>query len=246
MKNTAPYFKIESFGAVDGPGIRLVVFLSGCPYKCIYCHNPESWIYDKKNVISVNEVIKQYKKNLVFYKNGGITISGGEPLMHKTFCLQLARKCYKEKISLAIDTSGATFVNSNLPFFKSIVKYFPLWIVDIKSINPKIHQSITRTTDELRELELLKFIDKNNNHSWIRQVCLNKYTDNKNDLINTGKFIKTLKNVDKFETIPFHQFAISKYEELKINYKLSKEKSTTKAKAKKCREYIMEGMKIKS
>jgi pyruvate formate lyase activating enzyme len=115
MNYFAPCFKIETFGAVDGPGIRLVIFLQGCPYRCIYCHNPESWKVDNKNkLISADEIINKFENNKEFYKNGGITISGGEPLIHKAFCLELAKKCYAKKIHLAFDTSGCTFEKNNL------------------------------------------------------------------------------------------------------------------------------------
>jgi pyruvate formate lyase activating enzyme len=126
MIASAPYFKMESFGAVDGPGIRLVVFLQGCPLRCVYCHNPESWTINSKLSITTEEVINKFKRNRSYYRNGGSTLSGGEPLIHQDFCLELARTCLDEGISLALDTSGANFNKGNINYFKQLIKYKPL------------------------------------------------------------------------------------------------------------------------
>ncbi|MDR0857011.1 MAG: 4Fe-4S cluster-binding domain-containing protein [Mycoplasmataceae bacterium] len=245
MSARAPYFKLESFGAVDGPGIRLILFLQGCPYRCVYCHNPESWqIKDLDATISVDELLAKYKANIEFYKKGGITLSGGEPTVHQEFCLELAKKCHAQNISLALDTSGATFIDANLAWYKKIVVYKPLWLIDIKQITPKGHKKVTRTTDELREVNLLEFVDWNKNHSWIRQVLLPDYTDKKEDLIKVGKLIGKMKFVDRFEVLPFHQLAMAKYENLGIDYVLKDNRVPSKEEALDAEKVISEGIKL--
>lgn len=217
----APYFKIESFGAVDGPGIRLVLFLQGCPYRCLYCHNPESWkINGSKTFITPSELIERYRHNESYYKNnGGITLSGGEPLIHMDFCLEVCKLGYENNINIALDTSGATFNLTNLNFYKKIIKYKPLWLVDIKHINPKKHKGLCGVENQ-NEINLIKFLEKNKQHYWIRQVLLPGYTDDPKDLEKLGKFLKTLKYNDKFELQPYHTMGVQKYDQLKMKYRI--------------------------
>lgn len=219
MNIKAPYFKIETFGAVDGPGVRLIAFLQGCPLRCIYCHNPESWKKTSSLKITPQAVIDIFKKNQGYYRNGGITLSGGEPLIHQTFCLELAKLCKLNHISLALDTSAVTFNKTNLMFFKSLIKFHPLWIVDIKHINPKKHKLITGTATQ-NELKLINFLELNKQPYWIRQVLLPKYTDDPEDLKKIGIFIKSLKYLQVFELLPFNRLAFDKYQQLKITNKL--------------------------
>ncbi len=238
-KSSIPYFQYESFGAVDGPGIRLVIFVQGCYYRCLYCHNPESWDVNKKNkTISVDEIISLYLSNKEFYRNGGITISGGDPTLYLDFLKSLAKKCKELDISLAIDTAGVNFIETNKQKFKQIFKYKPLWIVDIKHINPKKHKRITCIAEQ-REIKLIKFLDKNNQKFWVRQVLVPGLTDNKNDLIKLGKFIKTLKNMERFEILPYHRLAIDKYRKLKIKYPLTKVKEPSKKQISNAMKYII-------
>ncbi|MDR0985462.1 MAG: pyruvate formate lyase-activating protein [Mycoplasmataceae bacterium] len=231
---SAPCFKIETFGAVDGPSIRLVFFLQGCPLRCLYCHNPESWKFKKEKLISVEEVINLYQKNKSFYKNGGITLSGGEPLIHQEFCLELAKQCYLNKISLALDTSGVTF---NERFFKKLIKYKPLFLIDIKHINKNKHQMICGVKEQ-RELSLIKFLEKNHLYYWVRQVIIPTLTDNKDDLFLLKKFIKKLKYLKRFELLPYHKLGVKKYQQLKIKYLLKNIKEPTKSYMSKLIKYF--------
>jgi pyruvate formate lyase activating enzyme len=201
--------------------------LQGCPLRCIYCHNPESWTNKSLFSISPQEVIDKFKKNQKFYRNGGITLSGGEPLIHKNFCLSLAKLCYENKINLALDTSGTTFNIKNLKFYKEIIKYKPLWLIDIKHINPKKHKLITGVTTQ-NEIQLIKFLEKNKQSYWIRQVLVPGYTDDQHDLKVLSKFIKNLKYLKKFELLPYHHLAIEKYKQLKIKNKIINVKEPTK------------------
>ena len=238
-KLSVPYFHTESFGAVDGPGIRLVVFVQGCYYRCLYCHNPESWNTNKKSkTISVDEIINLYLSNKDFYRNGGITISGGDPTLYLNFLKSLSKKCHELNISLAIDTAGVNFTETNKQKFRQIIKYQPLWIVDIKHINRQKHKQLTGIVEQ-REIKLIKFLDRNNQKFWIRQVLVPGLTDNNNDLIKLGNFIKTLKNMERFEILPYHNLAIDKYKELKIKYPLTRVKTPTKKQINNAMNYII-------
>ncbi len=239
-----PYFKIESFGAVDGPGIRLVIFSQGCYYRCLYCHNPESWNNKKSKQITVNEIINLYKKNISFYTNGGITISGGDPLIHIDFIIELAKKCKWNNISLALDTAGVNFCKKTLNKYKKICLYKPLWIVDCKHINKQKHKKLVGI-GELREIKLIKFLDINNQEIWIRQVLIPNLTDKKNDLINLGKFMSKLKNLKKFELLPYHKLAINKYIKLKIKYPLLNIDEPNEKEINKSMTYIKYGLQKK-
>ena len=244
-KLTIPYFQTETFGAVDGPGVRYVVFVQGCYYRCLFCHNPESWDLNRKvKRFTADEIIEKYKHNIEFYKNGGITISGGDPTVYLDFLIELARKCYEQDISLAIDTSGVNFTKSTESKHKRICKYKPLWIVDIKQINPKKHKELVGIAEQ-REINLIKFLETNKQRFWVRQVLLPKYTDNKEDLIKLGKFIGSLKYIERFELLPYHNMAIPKYKELKIKYPLMGINPPKQKQIQKAMEYIKQGQRNK-
>ncbi|MDR2369252.1 MAG: pyruvate formate lyase-activating protein [Mycoplasmataceae bacterium] len=240
MNIKAPFFKIESFGAVDGPGIRLVVFLQGCPLRCIYCHNPESWNETSQFEISPKEIIDKFKKNQKFYRNGGITLSGGEPLIHQQFCFELAKLCFVERISLAFDTSGITFNSKNLNFYKQVIKYRPLWLIDIKHINPEKHKIITGTKKQ-NELLLIKFLEKNKQPYWIRQVLIPQYTDAHRDLKTLNKFLKDLKYLQNFQLLPYHRLALTKYKVLRLQNKIANIPEPTKRMIHDAKQIIING-----
>ncbi|MGL4948179.1 MAG: pyruvate formate-lyase-activating protein [Mycoplasma sp.] len=242
---TAKQFKIETFGAVDGPGVRLVIFLQGCPLRCVYCHNPESWNLDsdEANIISTDDVIALYNKNKGYYTKGGITISGGEPTLHLDFLVELSHKCKEQQIHLTIDTSGF-FFNEDNPKFIELINNVDLWLIDIKHINNNKYKNITGT-DNQNEIKFIKFLEKVKKNYWVRQVLLPNYTDDKEDLISLGKLISTLKFMTKFEILPFHNMAQFKYENLKIDYKLKDVEAPSIDHIRQCMSYIKEGFSSK-
>ena len=187
-------------------------------------------------------IISLYLSNKEFYRNGGITISGGDPTLYLEFLKSLAKKCKELDISLAIDTAGVNFIEANKQKFKQIFKYQPLWIVDIKHIDPKKHKQLTCVAEQ-REIKLIKFLNKNNQKFWVRQVLVPGLTDNKNDLIKLGKFIKTLENMERFEILPYHRLAIEKYKKLKIKYALARIKVPTKKQIDNAMKYIINNKK---
>lgn len=231
-------FKVETFGAVDGPGVRLVIFSQGCPLRCKYCHNPESWSVNSDGCwkVSALEIINLYEKNASFYRNGGITISGGEPTFHLDFLIELAKETKKRGIHLAIDTSGFFFNESNYDKFQELIKYVDLWLIDIKHIKADKYELVTGAKGQ-HELKFIKYLESSKKKYWVRQVLVPGLTDDKDDLTELGLFISKLKYMDRFELLPYHDMAKSKYENLNIEYFLENTKIPTK-------EGIKEAMSI--
>lgn len=207
----------ESFGTVDGPGIRFVVFLQGCPLRCKYCHNPDTWsITDSKIQESPREVfekVKRYKK--YFGKKGGLTITGGEPLLQLDFVLELFKLCKEENIHTALDTSGYIFNNK----VKKILEYTDLILLDIKSIDEEVYKSLTGV-ELTNTLEFAQYLNKINKKTWIRHVVVPEITDNDNLLTRLSDYISKLNNIENIEVLPYHKLGVFKYKELELNYVL--------------------------
>ena len=205
----------ESFGTVDGPGIRFVVFLQGCPLRCKYCHNPDTWsITDSKIQESPREVfekVKRYKK--YFGKKGGLTITGGEPLLQLDFVLELFKLCKEENIHTALDTSGYIFNNK----VKKILEYTDLILLDIKSIDEEVYKSLTGV-ELTNTLEFAQYLNKINKKTWIRHVIVPEITDNDNLLTRLSDYISKLNNIENIEVLPYHKLGVFKYKELGLNY----------------------------
>lgn len=217
----AKIFKIESFGAVDGPGVRLVFFFQGCSYRCLYCHNPEGWQQScsltKK--LSIRQMLKIYQNNKSFYINGGITVSGGDPLLQIDFLIKFAKVCKRKKIHLAICTACGNLHQDKSKYLK-LLKYVDLWIIDVKAFNKQDHQFITKN-DELNEKEFVQILEEHKKPYWISYVLVDKLTNHHSQLEELGRFIGGLKYLEKFLLLSYHNMAISKYNNLKINYPLA-------------------------
>jgi len=239
----AKIFKIESFGATDGPGVRLVVFFQGCCFRCKYCHNPESWQWDAPGirVYSVGEIIKLYNKNKAYYQNGGITLSGGEPMMQSDFVLKLAKACKRRHIRLAIDTAAANLIG-NEKIYSKIAKYVDLWIVDIKALDENKHKDITGVSN-LTGITLINMLEQLHKPYWLRYVLVKDLTDSKESLEKLGKFIASLKYCTNYELLPYHRLAEDKYKNLGIDYILAKTPLMTNEENKQCLAYLNEIIK---
>ena len=233
---------IETFGTVDGPGIRFVIFLKGCPMRCIYCHNPDTWSIENASILSSDELLKQYNKNKAFYKNGGITVTGGEPLMQLDFVIDLFKKAKKENIHTCLDTSGICFNNNDIDKYLELIKYTDLVMLDIKHIDNEMHKKMTGH-ENTSILNFAKFLDENNIHMYIRHVVVEDYTDTPEHLIKLGEFIGTLKNVKALDVLPYHNLGKQKYESLNIPYKLKDYEDLPKDKAKLAKDFILKGVK---
>ncbi|NMB06906.1 MAG: pyruvate formate lyase-activating protein [Tissierellia bacterium] len=208
---------LESCGTVDGPGIRFVVFMQGCPLRCKYCHNPDSWKISDGKDISVDEIVKEAKKYKSYMKfsKGGITISGGEPLMQYKFAKELLKKCKDEGIHTAIDTSGYIEIEKA----KEVLEYTDLVLLDIKSYNEKVFKDLTGVSNE-NTLTLAKYLKEINKPTWIRYVLVPGITDNMEDIENLAKFISNMDNIEKVQILPFHKLGEYKWEELGYDYEL--------------------------
>lgn len=203
---------IETFGLVDGPGIRVVVFFNGCKLRCKYCHNPEMWQKREDNY-TLEELVKKIKRcQPYFKKNGGVTFSGGEPLLHSKFIIETAKLLKKENIHIALDTSGVG--NGN---YEEILQYVDLILLDIKHVTKEGYKKITGI--ELDEVE--KFINvanKMNKDFWIRQVIVPGIMDNEEYIDNLINYLKHIKNIKRIDFLPFHRLGREKYLTLNIPY----------------------------
>ena len=226
---------IETMGTVDGPGIRFVVFMQGCPMRCLYCHNPDTWNVSENQIISVNELLLKYESVKEFTK-GGITVTGGEPLLQIDFVTELFKKAKENNIHTALDTSGILFDKSKK--YDELIKYTDLVLLDIKHIDDTEHRKLTGHSNKTI-LDFANYLDENSIPVWIRHVVVPKITYNEKYLLELGKFIKTLKNVKKLEILPYHNMAIKKYEKLGIDYKLKNIKPLDKKDALRAKEIIL-------
>ena len=235
----------ESFGTVDGPGIRYVLFMQGCPMRCIYCHNPDTWEIGKGTEVTTEEILKEYRKNSSFYKNGGITVTGGEPLLQIDFLIELFSLAKAEGIHTCIDTSGITYSKKaagHVAKLDELMKYTDLVMLDIKHIDPELHRVLTER-DNAGILDFAKYLEEKNVPLWIRHVIVEGYTDDPRYLYKLGEFIGALKNLEALDVLPYHSMGESKYEELGIDYKLKGLKSLDRSEAAKAKQYILAGIR---
>ena len=230
---------IESCGTVDGPGIRFVIFMQGCPMRCLYCHNPDTWDISENKKMSVSDLLSQYDSIKEFCK-GGITVTGGEPLLQIDFVTELFKEAKKRNIHTALDTSGITFNNSSE--FDELIKCIDLVLLDIKHINDEEHKKLTGHSNR-NILEFAKYLSYKNIPVWIRHVVVPNITYNEKYLRKLGQFIKTLKNVKALDVLPYHDMAIEKYRSLNIKYPLEGVPPLTKEEAINARNIILDGMK---
>ena len=218
--------KIHSFfagGTVDGPGIRFVIFMKGCPLRCLYCHNPDTWTMDNSQEFDLDYVVNEALKYKGYYKNGGgVTVSGGEPLLQIDFIINLFKRLKNDNIHTALDTSGAVFDLNNkelLNKFDELIKYTDLFLLDIKHIDNNEHIKLTGKENK-NILEFAKYLSDNNKKMWIRHVLVPSITLNDEYLIRLKEFIDTLNTVEKIEVLPYHTMGIVKYKNLGIPYRL--------------------------
>lgn len=218
LRYYAKIHSIESFGTVDGPGIRFVIFLQGCHLKCKYCHNRDTWDINCGNYESLDDIfnkILRYKNYI--YPNGGVTVTGGEPLLQVKFLIELFKKLKAENIHTCIDTSGMVAITEDI---KTLLSLTDLVLLDIKHIDPIKSKNLVGFSNE-RELAFAKYLSDNGIHMWIRQVLIPGYTDDESDLLKLKDFISGLENVDKIEILPYHDMGKYKWKELGLKYELA-------------------------
>lgn len=213
-KITGNVHSFQSLGAADGPGVRSVVFLQGCPLRCAYCHNPDTWEFSGGEVMSAEQVtdkIKRYKA--YFGKEGGVTLSGGEVLMQPAFARQLLKMCKQEGIHTAIDTSGT----APIEYAQQVLGFTDLVICDIKFTSEKDYEKFCGGSLE-RTLEFLQLCENLDKPFWIRSVILPGINDNQEFVESLVDLVKGFKNLKKIELLPFKKMCMTKYKELNIDF----------------------------
>lgn len=206
----------ESFGTVDGPGVRFVVFVHGCPLRCAYCHNPDTWNSDGYNKTEIDDVVNEIKKYKSFIKTGGVTVSGGEPLLYKKELIELFKELKSLGISTCIDTSGFTNIDDDL---KELLSLTDLILLDIKAVDNELHQSLAGVSNQ-KILAFANYLSEIKFPVWIRHVVVPTITDGENDLLLLKEFLATLSNVERVELLPYHDIGVYKWKDLGLKYPL--------------------------
>ena len=222
----------ESMGLVDGPGVRFVVFMQGCPLRCAYCHNPETWADEKKIEMTAEELVKKVLKYKPYFgDDGGVTFSGGEPLRQPKFLLEALKECKRYGINTCLDTSGAG------DEYDEILDYVDLVILDVKAIDAEKYKALTGQNIE-RYNRFLATCQKKKNRLWLRQVIVPGYNDTEADILRLKEYIKNIENVERVELLPYHSMAKEKYKKLGIKYRLENVLDMDKEKCKKLEKLL--------
>lgn len=220
---TCNVHSLESFGSVDGPGVRYLIFLQGCRMRCQFCHNPDTWDQNgESQTYTADELLaKALRYRSYWGKDGGITVSGGEPLMQIDFLIEFFQKAKAAGVHTTIDTAGNPFTREE-PFFskfQELMKVTDLLLLDIKEINEERHRRLTGHTNQ-NILDLARYLSDIGKPVWIRHVLVPERSDYDEDLAALGDFIRTLKNVQKVEVLPYHTLGVFKWETMGKEYPL--------------------------
>lgn len=220
---TGKIHSFESFGTVDGPSVRFVVFMQGCPMRCKYCHNPDTWALSGGTEYTPQEVAQKVLKYKNYYTDGGgVTVSGGEPLMQLEFVCKLFKILKCEGIHTALDTSGITFNAEDkncVSRHDELLKYCDLVLLDIKHINDGVHRELTGHSNK-NPLSFARHLSEIGKAMWIRHVLVDGYTCDEKEITELKEFVSTLKTVQKIEFLPYHDMGVVKYEKMGIDYPL--------------------------
>ena len=223
-ENFANVHSFESFGTVDGPGIRFVIFFQGCHLQCKYCHNRDTWSTENNQIYSIDEIIDRILtyKNYI-YPSGGVTVSGGEPLLQVKFLINLFKRLKEYNLHLAIDTSGMFNITDDI---KELLSLTDLVLLDIKHIDSEKCKQLVGFSNE-KELEFARYLSDNSIPIWIRQVIIPGITDDENDLLKLKDFLLSLKTVEKVDFLSYHDMGKFKWENLGFKYELDGVRSAT-------------------
>ena len=209
---------IETCGTVDGPGIRTVIFFQGCPLRCQYCHNPDSWNPQDGTLNDIDDLFTEIQKyqNFMRFSNGGVTLTGGEPLLQTQAAAQLLKKCKQAGIHTALDTSGFIFNDQ----VKQLLQDVDLVLLDIKNFDPNQYQHITGVKLD-RTLQFLEYLTENNIETWIRYVLVPNLTDNYPAIEALSQHLSPRQNISRIEVLPFHKIGEYKWSEMGLAYQLT-------------------------
>lgn len=233
---------IESFGTVDGPGVRFVVFFQGCPMRCQYCHNPDTWLLEDGQEREAADILAQMTRNLPFYRTGGITATGGEPMLQIDFLTELFSLAKEQGIHTCLDTSGIMYGKVSKEQLEQLMKVTDLVMLDIKHIEDKAHEKLTGHSNQ-NILAFARYLDDIEKPMWIRHVVVPGITFDAEELTALGAFLKTLTHMEKLEVLPYHALGKVKYDNLGIEYVLTDTPQLSKAQAKEAEEIIRKAMK---
>ncbi len=239
---------LESFGTVDGPGTRFVVFVQGCPMRCAYCHNPDTWEMNGGTLMEPSYIMEQYNRNKPFYANGGgLTVTGGEPLMQVDFLIDLFTLAKKDNVHTCIDSSGIAFNPRNPELMAKMDKLMSLTdlvMLDIKHIDPEHHKELTQQPNE-NILKFAEYLNEKHVDMWIRHVVVPGITDDEKYLYDLGYFIGQFSNLKALDVLPYHTMGEKKYESLGMAYKLKGVPSMDKNKLLDKKQAILQGIKAR-
>lgn len=236
----------ESFGTVDGPGVRFVIFTQGCLLRCQYCHNADTWKIGTGKQVSVDDIMKELLSYLPFIEasKGGITVSGGEPLLQLEFVTELFKACKEKNIHTCLDSSGGNFHNepNYLRKLDELLQYTDLVMLDLKHIDLEKHIKLTGKPNT-HILEFAKYLDEKRIPVWIRHVLVPGVSDDEKDLQNLSNFILSLSNVEKIEVLPYHKLGVYKWEALGLEYPLEGVETPTDESVKRAEEILYSALK---
>lgn len=236
----------ESFGTVDGPGVRFVVFMQGCPLRCAYCHNPDTWHCGEGKKKDIDEIVQEILKYKAYFKNGGgVTISGGEPLLQIEAVICLLEELKKKGIHTCVDTSGICFQSEDekvVSQYERLLSVCDLFLLDIKHIDNEKHKELTGLPNQ-RPLAFAKFLSEHGKPMWIRHVLVPGYTTDKEYLYKLRSFLDTLYTVEKVEVLPYHTMGIVKYKKMNLAYRLQDVQPPTKEQVEEAK-FILYGKEV--
>lgn len=236
---TGKIHSFESFGAADGPGVRFIVFLHGCPLRCVYCHNPDTWANEKPAMeLSPEYVLARALRYRDYWgEKGGITVSGGEPLLQSEFVAELFELAHAEGVTTCLDTSGGSFRRGDAATERLIAATDTV-LLDIKAFDPLLHREVTGA-DNSQILDFARYLSEKGVPVWIRRVIVPGLTDGEDDLRKTGEFISSLKNVERVEILPYHDFGVEKWRNLGLKYPLEGVPPADEAAVQRARKFVM-------
>lgn len=236
---------LESFGTVDGPGTRYVVFTQGCPMRCAYCHNPDTWEINAGKLMEPAEIMEKFDRNAAFYTNGGITVTGGEPLLQVDFLIELFTLAKERGVHTCIDTSGIVYRPENTELIKKLDKLMELTdlvMLDIKHIDNEKHMELVKQPND-GILAFAKYLDTKGVDIWIRHVVVPGITDDDKYLYDLGYFIGSLRNIKALDVLPYHTMGLPKYEKLGLEYRLKGVPAMDKSAVLEKKKVILDGIK---
>lgn len=226
---------LESFGTVDGPGIRFVTFMQGCPLRCLYCHNPDTWDShaDCRYEMTPEELLAEVNRYRSFIVSGGVTVTGGEPLLQAEFVRDFFALCVEDGIHTALDTSGILLTQEAM----EVLDYTKLVLLDIKTLNPQLHVKLTGVKGE-HPLRFLDELEKRGIPTWIRHVVVPGLTDKETELEDLGRYVSRFQTVEKIEMLPYHTMGTFKYNQLGIPYPLEGVEPLSEERVRMAREIL--------